>query len=70
VEGFGEFADVMHRRGVFMEMLANARQTEFASLTSIAAEMRNNGMEGYKIRKHLEKMVDQKYVEKILQATR
>ena len=70
VEGFGDFADVMHRRGVFMETLANARQTEFASLASIAAEMRNNGMEGYKIRKHLEKMIDQKYVEKILQATR
>lgn len=70
VEGFGDFADVMHKRGVFMEMVANARQTEFASLTRIAAEMRKNGMEGYKIRKSLEKMVQAKYVEKILQATR
>jgi hypothetical protein len=32
--------------------------------------MRKNGMEGYRIRKYLEKMVDAKYVEKILQTTR
>lgn len=70
VEGFGDFADVMHKRGVFMEMVADARRAEFASLTRIAAEMRKNGMEGYKIRASLEKMVAAKYVEKILQATR
>lgn len=70
VEGFGDFADVMHKRGVFMEMVAEARRAEFASLASIAAEMRKNGMEGYKIRASLEKMVAAKYVEKILKATR
>lgn len=70
VEGFGDFADVMHKRGVFMEMVAEARRAEFASLASIAAEMRKNGMEGYKIRANLEKMVAAKHVEKILQATR
>lgn len=70
VEGFGDFADVMHKRGVFMEMVADARRAEFASLASIAATMRENGVAGYKIRASLEKMVAAKYVEKILQATR
>ncbi len=70
VEGFGDFADVMHKRGVFMEMVANARQTEFASLASIAATMRANGVPGYKIRANLERMVNARYVEKILQTTR
>jgi hypothetical protein len=70
VEGFGDFSDVMHRRGVFMENLAAARSAEYATLSSIAATMRKNGVAGYKIRKSMEKMVDKKYVEKILQASR
>jgi hypothetical protein len=70
VEGFGDFSDVMHRRGVFMENLAAARSAEYATLASIAATMRENGVAGYKIRKSMEKMVDRKYVEKILQASR
>lgn len=70
VEGFGDFADVMHRRGVFLEMLATARMAEFSSMVNIAADMRKNGVPGYKIRQHLERMVDMKYVEKILASTR
>lgn len=70
VEGFGDFADVMHKRGVFMEMVAEARRAEFASLANLAASMRANGVPGFKIRQSLEKMVQAGTVEKILQMSR
>ena len=70
IEGFGDFSDVMHRRGVFMESLAAARDAEYRSLASLAATMRANGMEGFKIRQHLEKLVKAGTVERILKMSR
>lgn len=70
VEGFGDFADVMHRRGVFMESLAAKRQNEYDSMVSMATIMRSNGVEPVRIRLRLEKMVKAGLVERIMKASR
>lgn len=69
-DGFGNPIEVMHRREVFVRMLDDARQTEIRSLADIAATMRANGVEGFRIRQHLGKMVKSGTVERILKMSR
>lgn len=69
-DGFGNPIDVMHRRGVFVRMLEDARQNEIRSLAEMVASMRASGVDGFKIRKHLGKMVKAGTVERILKMSR
>lgn len=70
VEGFGDYAEVMYRRGVFMETLSAARTSQYARLAEMVVSMRDQGTKGYKIRQYLERMADSGVVDKVMRETR
>lgn len=70
IEGFGDFREVMVRRQNFVELVKSTRASSIQSAILTAKRMRNDGVEGFKIRRAMAKMVDSRHIERILAESR
>jgi len=70
IEGFGDFREVMVRRQNFVELVKSTRASSIQSAILEAKRMRADGVEGFKIRRAMAKMVDSRHVERILAESR
>lgn len=70
VEGFGDFSDVMLRRENFLNLVKAKRASGIESAILAARAMRADNVAGFKIRKALARMVDGRYIERILAESR
>jgi len=70
IEGFGDFGEVMMRRQNFVELVKSKRASSIQSAILEAKRMRNDGVEGFKIRRAMAKMVDSRHIERILAESR
>lgn len=66
IDGFGDYATVMSNRTLFLEMVANARETENATLRAKVATWRASQVKGYIIRRRLEKIADPRKVDALM----
>ena len=66
IDGFGDYATVMSSRTLFLEMVANARENENATLRAKVATWRAAQVKGYIIRRRLEKIADPRKVDTLM----
>ena len=66
IDGFGDYAEVMRERSVFLEKLAEVRQHETVRLRAMVQTWREAQVQGFVIRRRLEKMVGSQKVEGLL----
>lgn len=66
IDGFGDYTTVMSNRTLFLEMVANARETENATLRAKVAAWRASQVKGYIIRRRLEKIADPRKVDALM----
>ena len=64
--GFGDYNTVMANRTLFLEMVANARENENATLRAKVATWRAAQVKGYIIRRRLEKIADPRKVDTLM----
>lgn len=66
VDGFGDYAEIMRDRSIFLEKLAEARQGEIVRLRAMVKVWREAQVKGFIIRRRLEKIVGPNKVEGLL----
>lgn len=66
IDGFGDYDTIMANRTLFLETVANARETENATLRAKVATWRASQVKGYIIRRRLEKIADPRKVDALM----
>lgn len=66
IEGFGDYATVMMERTAFVERLAAVRQEEIARVRALAQTWRECNVQGFVIRRRVEKIVGKQKVDSIM----
>lgn len=66
IEGFGDYATVMMERAAFVERLAVVRQEEMARVRALAQTWRECNLQGFVIRRRVEKIVGKQKVDSIM----
>ena len=66
IDGFGDYATIMHNRTLFLEMVATARENENATLRAKIETWRAAQVKGYIIRRRLNKISDPRKVDALM----